>query len=166
VGVLPDDDVVRVFGDPHPYVLEDGGISPDWETATLSSFPLPAPLPLIGSTRWVSRVRCHRLVVPFMAAAFATLFRADQWTLLHDFGGCYCWRTQRQAAKLSRHAWGIAVDLNVADNPFSVSARKAPPNMPPQVVRAFQQQGFAWGGDWLRRKDGMHFEFVDLGRLT
>jgi hypothetical protein len=161
VGVLEDSVVVARFGDPHPFILEDGGIGPGWESQILASFPLPAPLPLVGTTRWVSQVRCHKLVLPFMRTAFLTLYNAEQWSLLKDFGGCFAWRTQRQAAKLSRHAWGIAVDLNVVDNPF-----KAPPRMPPQVVRAFVNQGFAWGGDWLRRKDGMHFEFTDTERLA
>jgi hypothetical protein len=38
--------------------------------------------------------------------------------------------------------------------------------MHPAVIAAFAAQGFEWGGAWKRRKDPMHFEFADLGRLA
>ena len=77
-------------------------------------------------------------------------------------GGCYNWRTQRMAAhKRSRHSWGIAIDINVADNPFMGT-----PQMPPAIVLAFKSAGFAWGGDFIHRPDGMHFEFADPARIV
>ena len=162
MSVLSSEQVVRVFGDPAPYIGPDGCVAPVWETVTLAALALPAPLALNGHPgAVVTHVRCHHLIVPHVAAAFGALHGAGQWALLRDFGGCYEWRCQRLApAVRSRHSWGIALDLNVADNPFL-----APPLMPAPVVSAFKAHGFAWGGEFVHRPDGMHFEFVGLNLL-
>ena len=158
--VLTHSEVVQTFGDPSEYIRDDGSVDPEWEKMMVS-MPLPAPLPYLVEGKTLKSLRVHHRIVDRMAEAFDILWVAGQWGLLKDCGGCYCWRSQRKAAALSHHAWGIAVDLNCRDNPF-----QRPPKMPVQVVRAFMRAGFVWGGDWLRRRDGMHFEFYDLGRLA
>ena len=50
------------------------------------------------------------------------------------------------------HAFGLAVDLNVKENPLGSSG-----NMDPRVVEIFEDWGFEWGGLWAR-PDPMHFE--------
>jgi hypothetical protein len=160
---LRDAEVVKAFGDPGPYIMADGTVSPIWETRILTVIQLPATLPLSWAPpRQVTHVRCHARIAPFLEAAFQEVFTADQWQLLEDFGGCYAWRTiRRDPHHLSRHCWGIAVDLNVKKNP-----QGSPPSMPAAVVGAFKAQGFEWGGLWAEpRTDGMHFEFVDVSRL-
>ena len=53
---------------------------------------------------------------------------------------------------LSRHAWGIAVDLNVDDNPRgSFSTQDA------RLVEIMRRHGFGWGGTWLV-PDPAHYE--------
>jgi hypothetical protein len=156
-------EVVTAFGDPRPLMKPDGGIRPEWGAITLAMFALPAPLPLANGLGVATHVTCHHRIVPFMQWAFMRVF-LDQpaWASLHDYEGCYAWRSQRAApGVLSRHAWGLAVDLNALENPFM-----APPTMHPGVVAAFKAQGFEWGGEWHHRPDGMHFEFADLSRLT
>jgi hypothetical protein len=159
MGVLPYSEVVRMFGDPTLFMDEHGDPRPEWELR-LTSVPLPRPIPYLDGVRSVKAVRCHSLIAPFLEAAFFTLHRANQWELLKDCGGCYNWRLSRQSNVLSRHSWGIAIDLNVADNPF-----KGTPKMDPRIVRAFTNEGFTWGGAWKQRRDGMHFEFIDIDRL-
>jgi hypothetical protein len=75
-----------------------------------------------------------------------------------QYGGCYAPRfIQRDGSKpLSMHAWGLAVDINVADNP--VGSR---PNLDPQVVAIMEKWGFRWGGRWSP-PDGHHFELAAL----
>jgi hypothetical protein len=76
-----------------------------------------------------------------------------------EFAGCYSARFigSNPHGRLSTHAWGAAVDLNAASNPFG-----ADPTMDMRVVRAMRNAGLNWGGDWLV-PDGMHFEWGAKG---
>ena len=57
-------------------------------------------------------------------------------------------------AGLSRHAWGVAVDLNADDNPHGARSRQDR-----RLVETFADHGFTYGGFWLV-PDAMHFEYV------
>lgn len=74
------------------------------------------------------------------------------------YGGCYVGRFSRLAkdnfGPISRHAWGIAFDINTTTN-----AQGRVPQMNCDVVRIFRKHGFSWGGNYLL-PDGMHFEYV------
>jgi hypothetical protein len=73
-----------------------------------------------------------------------------------QFGGCYSPRyiNHDPNGRLSHHSWGIAVDLNVAENSFG-----SRPDQDRRLVEVFERHGFTWGGRWLI-PDGMHFEWV------
>lgn len=59
----------------------------------------------------------------------------------------------------SNHAWGLALDINWTDNPFTSTGRRLIPNWVADEI--FNPYGFAWGGDYSgQRKDFMHFEFL------
>ena len=67
-------------------------------------------------------------------------------------GGCYAPRRINRfnaGGAISRHAWGIAIDINVKSGYH------------PRVVEIFNSWGFAWGGTWTS-PDEMHFELRDL----
>jgi len=72
----------------------------------------------------------------------------------------------------SNHAYGLAIDLNPAENPYvgcgqtrdSTRARYLDRSqlregmVTPAVVAAFRSIGWGWGGDWSgATKDYMHF---------
>jgi hypothetical protein len=63
--------------------------------------------------------------------------------------------------RMSFHAFGTAVDINPAQNPYNADD---PPvlvtNMPQWYVQAWQSAGFCWGGDWNSIKDAMHFSWM------
>ncbi|HEY6194530.1 MAG TPA: M15 family metallopeptidase [Candidatus Eisenbacteria bacterium] len=160
---LTDAQVIGTFGDPGPFVRQDGSIDERWPTMILAPLTLPAPLPLSWDHQHtVTRLRVHRKLVGLFSAALAAIHaNAEAWASLGDTGGAYAWRPQRGAKRLSRHCWAIALDLDVGDNPIG-----GKPHMHPAVIAAFAAQGFEWGGAWKRRKDPMHFEFADLGRLA
>ncbi|MDR3343896.1 MAG: M15 family metallopeptidase [Treponema sp.] len=83
------------------------------------------------------------------------------------------WRNIAGSESRSFHAYGVAVDLQAAPQPgmetywqwtaakgidwHSVPADKRL-NPPIPVIRAFEEQGFAWGGKWYLY-DTMHFEY-------
>ena len=55
---------------------------------------------------------------------------------------------------LSRHAWGIAIDLNV-----DFSQPGAGPVPPQEFIEIWGRHGFRWGGDFTT-PDNHHFEWV------
>jgi hypothetical protein len=60
----------------------------------------------------------------------------------------------------SMHAWGAAIDLNVAFADYWVWAKGRPyrNRIPFAIVEAFERHGFIWGGKWSHY-DTMHFEY-------
>ena len=72
-----------------------------------------------------------------------------------SFSGCYSPRRVNRipTAGISHHTWGIALDINVPQNPFG-----APPDQDPRMVAVFERWGFIWGGSFVQ-PDGMHFEY-------
>ena len=160
---LTDAQVRAAFGDPTPYIRPDGTIRREWELLTLAPARLPAPLPLSWDLfRTVIRLSVHRrLVVPFQRALGTIWTHHEAWASIGDTGGVYAWRPMKRSKRLSRHAWGIAIDLDVHDNPDGSAG-----SMHPHIVASFEAEGFEWGGSWsARERDPMHFEFVALGRI-
>lgn len=73
----------------------------------------------------------------------------------------YCWRYMRgkeEERKLSKHSFAIAVDINPDENPFGTPLRT---DIPDEVVLAFNEEGFIWGGSW-KTPDTMHFEYAKI----
>lgn len=76
--------------------------------------------------------------------------------------------------KLSRHAYGLAIDINPLINPWVTSTGVSPEEgtvyadrtMNQQgmlreedvCVKAFKARGFTWGGNWNSSKDYQHFD--------
>jgi D-alanyl-D-alanine carboxypeptidase len=151
--VLPLAQVKARFGEFTVPSLRRVEPDPTWVAANI----VTQQVPLLG------QVRCHRLVIPDLAAAMAELQRRGLARLVdvadfHREGGCYVPRQLRGGeGQLSRHSWGIAVDLNVAANPLG-----QPPQQDPRLVQVMARHGFTWGGRWLR-PDGGHFEWVGRG---
>ena len=144
-GVLPLSQVKARFGEFSLPSLRRGRPDPAWTRANL----VTRTVPLLG------RVRCHKLVVDQLGKAMADLERQQLANLVDvgDFrrdGGCWSPRLLRDArgGKLSRHAWGIAVNLKV--------------NADERLLRTMTQHGFVWGGDFAR-PDTTHFEWVGPG---
>lgn len=134
-----------------------------------------AAAPVVGGflrieRRWVSEnirtvhvprlgtVTCHRRVIPMLRGALQELSDRGLAGLIDpgQYGGCYSPRflNRTPAAGISHHAWGVALDINVVQNPYG-----AEPRMDRRVVEVFERWGFTWGGRWLV-PDAMHFEFM------
>lgn len=158
-------DVIRAFGDPTPFLNDDGTVGPGWEAQIIAYCPLPSPMALSWKREIrVSRFKCHRRLVSNFKALFEAFFNDPEvWTTIDDFGGVYEFRrNRRNLEELSRHAWGIAGDADVCDNP-----QGRDPKVHPRLPGILEAHGFAWGGHFKgRARDGMHFEFADLLRLS
>lgn len=119
-------------------------IDPAWVEENI----VVAPVPILGS------VRCHRMMVEPLARA---LGRLEAEGLGHTvdpatFSGCWNARRMLPGAPLSKHAWGLAVDVNVDGDP-----RGSYETQHPRFVEIMREEGFAWGGDWLY-PDPAHYE--------
>ena len=57
---------------------------------------------------------------------------------------------------ISMHAYGLAVDVNPAENRYATAG-----SMHPGIIKAFEAQGFTYGGRW-RVSDPMHFQAAKL----
>ncbi len=60
----------------------------------------------------------------------------------------------RSARNISKHAYGMALDLNEVENPLSGHA-----SMNPRIVALFESFGFTWGDCFSSNKDPHHFEY-------
>lgn len=76
---------------------------------------------------------------------------------LDDWG--HAFRAVRGYAQLSRHAYGLAIDLNATDHPLGVDHTFTPRQAEIIHRRLKKYDGcIRWGGDYSGRVDAMHFE--------
>lgn len=146
-------EIKEEFGDPTRFIREDGTVRPEWPESILTTLILPAPMFLSWdpSIR-VHRIRCHFRVAPSLGTIYARIYDAGKWQAIEEFGGCYCWRPQREGSKLSTHAWAISLDHRV-----SSCRRGTPGDMPLSVIEIFEAEGWMWG-DRFSIPDTMHFQ--------
>lgn len=102
--------------------------------------------------------RCHKKVREGLEDAlqeiFDTLgrerFEKEGW---HVYSGCFNYRRKRGGSSLSTHSWGIAIDINGAENAFQQRTTTFS-NTALDIMEkhGFLSGGRAWGKDW------MHFQ--------
>lgn len=152
--VLPTALVKQQFGEFAYRVTGSGDqiqVDPEWRAENI----VTVDLPLLGV------FRCHRLIAPLIESAMDEVVAAGlageiSYSDFQVAGGCWNARLIRGGDKggaVSRHSWGIAVDINPSANPYGGAV-----DMHPEIVEIFRELGFAWGGGWTYT-DGGHFEF-------
>ncbi len=102
----------------------------------------------------------------------------DELSMRDNNSSSFCFRVVSGTTKLSKHARGLAVDINTRYNPYvrTRNGRRqvSPDNSLPYVdrtksfpykieegdlcYRLFIEHGFTWGGHWQTMKDYQHFE--------
>jgi hypothetical protein len=101
---------------------------------------------------YVHHIYMNKDMVPMFAQAAEALKVRGYAKELKTFDGCFCIRSVRgEPSAVSAHSYGIAIDLNAAENPLG-----GPVAFSKGFVQCFKDAGFAWGGDF-HRVDGMHF---------
>ena len=138
----------------------------------------------------VGEMVCNKAIADDLLAIFQGLYEAGypirSIRLMDDFGGdddasmaadntsCFNYRKKTGMRELSRHALGLAVDVNPFENPYVRGNGVKPAgaaeyadrtkDFPHKIdkedicYRLFRQHGFAWGGVWRSVKDYQHFE--------
>lgn len=70
------------------------------------------------------------------------------------------WRPIRGGTTLSKHSFGVALDINPADNPYYHTYNsKLTMNLPLHVIRAFQAEKWDTGYWWNSPCDTMHISY-------
>ncbi|MBQ9550589.1 MAG: M15 family metallopeptidase [Lachnospiraceae bacterium] len=102
----------------------------------------------------------------------------DDLSCLDDNTSCFNFRTVEGSRSLSKHALGLAIDINPFYNPYVTypggKIRISPPGseayadrnavFPHKIdkndlaYKEFIAHGFTWGGDWKSLKDYQHFQ--------
>jgi hypothetical protein len=129
---------------------------------------LPYPMRLawdIDST--VTKLRCHTLVADKFSAVFKDLLDHYGYEKIVElgidlYGGCFNYRKMRNGNEWSKHAWGIAIDLDPARNTLKETkrtARFAKPEYKP-MIDIFYKHGFISLGV-EKDYDWMHFEIKE-----
>lgn len=143
-------------------------INDKWEREHLISVQVPQ----LG----MKKVRIHRKVADAFLELFLAWDRAGLMGKVLSFDGAYAPRFKRfsgtaqerikaasnaNAYDLSNHAWGSAFDINAGWNRLGRQPADIGEvgTVRPLVGIAYEL-GWFWGGHFLSRPDGMHFEFV------
>ena len=138
---------------------------------------------------------CNKVIANDLREIFEELYKAkypierirpiseygndDERSMRANNTSCYCYRVVEGSTKLSKHAQGLAIDINPLYNPC-VRRKKdgtlliQPATGKPYVDRSkkfkykitrqdlcyrlFTERGFRWGGAWRSLKDYQHFE--------
>lgn len=151
----------RFYGNPRGPA---GALNPSWEAANIVriEFPWRAVLAWDTGTQ-VKALRIHRLCAPSLARILAEIWATaryqqktiEQWGM-HLYGGGFEYRPVRGGTSLSSHSWGCAVDFDPKRNGYGNDK----PNFAkiPEVLSAFEREGWTWGGPWRPKADGMHWQ--------
>ena len=145
----------------------------------------------------VGELICNKLIAQKLLAIFRELYRAhypiQQMRLPDNYGAdderqmranntsSFCYRNVSGSKNLSKHARGLAIDINPLYNPYIRYSKKdgsqivEPATGKPYIDRKadfpykittndlcyklFIKHGFSWGGAWRTMKDYQHFEF-------
>ncbi|MBP3474886.1 MAG: M15 family metallopeptidase [Lachnospiraceae bacterium] len=140
---------------------------------------------------------CNKAIAEDMVEIFYELYQSDyqieQIRLVDEYSGddtlsmmdnntsCFNYRVVDGTDSLSKHAYGLAIDINPFYNPYIVFGRNEDGSdyISPKgsevyadrsqnfaykidendlCYRLFKEHGFTWGGDWNSCKDYQHFQ--------
>ena len=119
---------------------------------------------------------------PIQRMVLPDVYNADDEMQMRDNNtSSFCYRTISGSGTLSKHARGLAINVNTLYNPYykdRESGRYVQPatatkfcdrtwNFPYKIdeqdlcYQLFTEAGFEWGGSWTSCKDYQHFEYIE-----
>ncbi len=142
----------------------------------------------------VTNVRIADTVLEIFRILYDHGYQIEKMRLIDDYGGdddascldnntsCFNYRVVAGSTTLSRHAYGMAIDINPFYNPY-VTYENGEERISPEgsdayadrssdflhkiggegelCLELFKERGFTWGGDWRTLKDYQHFQMSD-----
>lgn len=150
-----------------------------------------------NGTECFGELICNKAIAQDMVEIFYELYRneyqIEQIRLIDEYNGddtlsmqdnntsCFNYRVVDGTSSLSKHALGLAIDINPFYNPYVVYKNDgttyiSPPGSETYADRSkefaykidendlcyklFKEHGFTWGGNWNSSKDYQHFQKV------
>jgi hypothetical protein len=121
--------------------------------------------PLKYGNTIVKRFKCHHLEVDNLTRIFEEILDIYGLTdieklRLNRYGGCFNYRVMTgNKGVLSRHCWGVAIDMDPQNNAYHQTGRTASFARPEYelFLKAFENHGWCSLGKHIN-KDWMHFE--------
>ncbi len=145
----------------------------------------------------VGEMICNKLIADKLLAIFSELYAAhypiqrmrlpdnydadDERQMRDNNTSCFNYRNVSGSRNLSKHARGLAIDINTLYNPYIRYSKKdgsrivepatavkycdRKANFPYKITtsdlcyKLFTKYGFTWGGAWRTMKDYQHFEY-------
>jgi len=138
---------------------------------------------------------CNQSIAQDLVEIFHELYKAEyqieKIQLIDAYGGdddlsmtdnntsCFNYRVVSGSSSLSKHAYGLAIDINPLYNPYITYNKDQTINVSPAAgedyadrsrafpykideddlcCRLFKEHGFTWGGNWNSCKDYQHFQ--------
>ena len=98
-----------------------------------------------------------------LIAALSAIHDSGLWDFLAPYGGGFQFRRIGGSPLLSMHSLALALDFDPANNARDLPADQSRFGASAggrEVVRLFGLYGWAWGGDFQKRPDAMHFQFA------
>jgi len=149
------------YGDPR-----DGS---SWERTHLVDFSPPWRIVDEESGKTISSFKVNRRCADSLKRVCDAVWRecgANQDWIdrhgMHLFSGSYVFRNIRGGSHLSMHAYGCAIDFAASRNDLGEDWDPVT-GVPAAVVKAFEAEGWTWGGRWKHRPDAMHFQAARVG---
>lgn len=151
--MLTDQQIIQQYGQPG-------------DPSNLVTIALPYPMRIAWDTKIVvNKIQCHKKAAQALINVFTDLLQHYGLAKIQElgidlFGGCVNVRLMRGSkTKWSRHAWGIAIDLDPARNKLKETKKTARFARPEYkaMIDIFYKHGFiSYGIE--RDNDWMHFE--------
>jgi len=146
--VLPQAHIKARFGEfsYRPASGRDVVVDPAWSQENITT----EVVPILG------RITCHRAVMPAIESALRELEQQNLAGLVDPSGYRGCWAPSliTPGGGMSRHAWGVAFDLNFAHNPTGLAS-----TVDPRLIEVMDRWGFISGANYLVPDPG-HFEYL------
>jgi hypothetical protein len=99
---------------------------------------------------------------------------SDELSMKDNNSSAFCYRDKTSKKSLSKHSYGLAVDINPVQNPYIKgndilpaagkafldrnNIRKGMIVQGDDCYEVFKSRGWTWGGEWTNLKDYQHFE--------
>jgi len=152
-------EVDAFYGNPRG---RNGQVSRAWEAENIIRIAAPWNLVTAWDFSPVSSIRIHkkcansleRILTKIWQESGESQLKINEWGM-NLYAGAFNYRMMRGASRLSMHSWGCAIDFDSSRNSYGDNT----PNFAsiPQVLNAFESEGWVWGGRWAK-PDGMHWQ--------
>lgn len=138
----------------NPHAGADPNAQNGWGAAAWPNCPSGSMMG-VAVSRSGDRVQVRKELVPLVKELMDRTEAAGYQ--ITQSGGYDCRPIRGSKTTPSNHSKGRAVDINWDRNPMQSSFRS---DIPPTVVKMWEEAGFYWGGRYSSRPDTMHFEYV------